>query len=95
VVPDVTTCSNWKLPLACIAAGSYGSTKRYKSLQRIFKVNDNCIVGASGEVSDFQEIQNYLEDLEREDYIADDGITLTPREIHAYLCTVMYNRRNK
>jgi hypothetical protein len=26
---------------------------------------------------------------------ADDGISLGPQEVYAYLCRVMYNRRNK
>lgn len=43
---------------ACCAppAGAYGSTKRYKSFERLRKVNDACVVGASGELSDFQYI---------------------------------------
>lgn len=61
----------------------------------MIKVNDSCVVGASGEISDFQELQKLLDELATEDYIADDGIVMTPREIHAYLCRVMYNRRNK
>jgi 20S proteasome subunit beta 7 len=77
------------------SAGSYGSTKRYKSVQRLFKVNDNCIVGASGEISDFQELQTYLTQLAEEDYMSDDGISYTPKEIHAYLCRVMYNKRSE
>ena len=76
-------------------AGSYGSTKRYKSVQRLFKVNDTCIVGASGEVSDFQELQTYLNQLADEDYMCDDGITYSPKEVHAYLCRVMYNKRSE
>jgi hypothetical protein len=30
-----------------------------------------------------------------EDYRADDGINLGPQEVYAYLCRVLYNRRNK
>ncbi len=30
-----------------------------------------------------------------EDYRADDGISLGPQEVYAYLCRVLYNRRNK
>lgn len=75
--------------------GAYGSTKRYKSVQRIFEVNKSCIVGAAGELSDFQAIQQMLEDLNMEAAIADDGIQYTPKEVHAYLCRVLYNRRNK
>lgn len=43
--------------LAADMLGSYGSTKRYKDVQRIFKVNNACFIGASGEISDFQYIQ--------------------------------------
>ena len=78
-----------------LCAAAYGSTKRYKSVQRILEVNRRCIVGASGEISDFQQIQKFLEELNMDDFTADDGIELTPREVHAYLTRVMYNRRNK
>jgi 20S proteasome subunit beta 7 len=81
--------------LTVVFAGSYGSTKRYKSVQRIFEVNKKCIVGASGEISDFQQIQRYLSQLSTTDFIANDGIEVTPREVHAYLTRVMYNRRTK
>jgi len=81
--------------MACDMLGAYGSTKRYKSVQRIFQVNETTIVGASGEISDFQYISNLLEELMTKDFCYDDGCTLTPKEIHAYLCRVLYNRRNK
>lgn len=81
--------------IACDTLGAYGSTKRYKSLERIFKVNDRCMVAASGEVSDFQQIQRYLDELVMGDFQAEDGIELGPREVYNYLCRIMYNRRNK
>eukprot|EP01025_Chloroclados_australasicus_P035420 TRINITY_DN3606_c0_g1_i1.p1 TRINITY_DN3606_c0_g1~~TRINITY_DN3606_c0_g1_i1.p1 ORF type:complete len:288 (-),score=16.81 TRINITY_DN3606_c0_g1_i1:276-1139(-) len=81
--------------MACDTLGAYGSTKRYKSVQRIYQVNKNCIVGASGEISDFQNIKELLAELDMEDYVAQDGIQVTPRQVHAYLVRVMYNRRNK
>ena len=40
-------------------AGAYGSTKRYKSFDRLRKVNDVCVVGAGGELSDFQYIMRW------------------------------------
>jgi len=81
--------------MACDMLGAYGSTKRYKSVQRILRVNENTIVGASGEISDFQYISNLLEELVTQDFCYDDGCTMSPQEVHAYLCRVMYNRRNK
>lgn len=81
--------------VACDTLGAYGSTKRYKSMERVFKVNAKCMIAASGEISDFQYIQTLLDELTTDDYRTDDGMELTPAEIHAYLCRVMYNRRNK
>ncbi|KAK9793714.1 hypothetical protein WJX73_005874 [Symbiochloris irregularis] len=81
--------------LASDTLGSYGSTKRYKSFERIRKVNDRTVLGASGELSDFQYIMNLLDELTTDDFCEDDGGMLSPREIWSYLCRVLYNRRNK
>merc|ERR1719478_785086 len=48
-----------------------------------------------GEISDFQHIMTFLDELVTSDFCYDDGITLTPPEIFSYLCRVMYNRRTK
>ncbi|GLC46596.1 hypothetical protein PLESTB_001221700 [Pleodorina starrii] len=81
--------------VGCDTLGAYGSTKRYKNTQRIVRVNSKCVVAAGGEISDFQYISNLLDELTTDDYRTDDGIELTPAEVYAYLCRVMYNRRNK
>lgn len=81
--------------VACDTLGAYGSTKRYKSVQRIYQVNSSCVVAAGGEISDFQHIQTLLDELTTDDYRTDDGIQLTPQEVYSYLTRVMYNRRNK
>lgn len=47
--------------ISCI--GSYGSTLRYKSVERLKPVGKHSLIGASGEISDFQEIMRYLDDL--------------------------------
>ena len=75
--------------------GAYGSTKRYKSIQRLYKVNDSTVIGASGELSDFQYLQTLMEDLVTEDFCMDDGVQLQPKEIYNWLTRVLYNRRNK
>mmetsp|Transcript_20876 Transcript_20876/g.37192 ORF Transcript_20876/g.37192 Transcript_20876/m.37192 type:complete len:236 (+) Transcript_20876:71-778(+) len=74
---------------------SYGSMARFKSVQRIAKVNDFAMIGASGEYSDFQYIQELLGDLTDEEYDFDDGSTMSASQIHSYLSRVMYNRRSK
>ena len=75
--------------------GSYGSTKRYKNLQRMRVVNAKTIIGFTGELSDFDYIMTLLDELNTNDYCEDDGKELSPKEIYSYLCRVMYNRRNK
>lgn len=81
--------------IAADMGGSYGSTIRYKSVERIKAVGKHSMLGASGEISDFQEIMRYLDELILKDDMWDDGNTLGPKEIHNYLTRVMYNRRNK
>ncbi|KAM3276735.1 hypothetical protein ACQJBY_044868 [Aegilops geniculata] len=81
--------------MACDTGASYGSTLRYKSVERIKEVGKHSLIGGSGEFSDFQEILRYLDELTLNDHMWDDGNSLGPKEIHAYLTRVMYNRRNK
>ncbi|XP_073107433.1 proteasome subunit beta type-4 [Elaeis guineensis] len=81
--------------LAADLGGSYGSTLRYKSVERIKAIGKHTLLGASGEISDFQEILRYLDELILYDNMWDDGNSLGPKEIHNYLNRVMYNRRNK
>lgn len=81
--------------LAADMGGSYGSTLRYKSVERIKPIGKHTLLGASGEISDFQEILRYLDELIICDHMWDDGNSLGPKEVHNYLTRVMYNRRNK
>ncbi|MCL7025222.1 hypothetical protein MKW94_024917 [Papaver nudicaule] len=81
--------------MAADMGGSYGSTLRYKNVERVKPVGKHSLVGASGEISDFQEIMRYLDELILYDNMWDDDNSLGPKEIHNYLTRVMYNRRNK
>ncbi|XP_027163736.1 proteasome subunit beta type-4-like [Coffea eugenioides] len=81
--------------IAADMGGSYGSTLRYKNVERIKPVGKHSLIGASGEISDFQEILRYLDELILNDSMWDDGNSLGPKEVHNYLTRVMYNRRNK
>ncbi|OAY81552.1 Proteasome subunit beta type-4 [Ananas comosus] len=49
--------------MAADMGGSYGSTLRYKSVERIKPIGKHSLLGASGEISDFQEILRYLDEL--------------------------------
>ena len=41
--------------------GSYGSLARYRSVSRIMKVNDNTVIGGTGDYADFQHLKSVLE----------------------------------
>ncbi|KAL4329116.1 hypothetical protein AHAS_Ahas13G0267900 [Arachis hypogaea] len=43
--------------------GSYGSILMYKSIERLKPIGKHSLLGASGEISDFQEILRYLDEL--------------------------------
>ncbi|KAI0075010.1 proteasome endopeptidase complex beta subunit [Panus rudis PR-1116 ss-1] len=74
---------------------SYGSLARFKSIQRLHPVGTSTVIGASGDMSDFQYIQSLLDELIIEEFTAADHHDLGPAEIHEYLSRVMYARRSK
>ncbi|KAL6129199.1 hypothetical protein ACLB2K_072552 [Fragaria x ananassa] len=49
--------------MAADMGGSYGSTLRYKSIERMKPIGKHSFIGASGEISDFQEMLRYLDEL--------------------------------
>ncbi|KAL9679166.1 hypothetical protein QQ045_017022 [Rhodiola kirilowii] len=81
--------------IASDMGGSYGSTLGYKSVERIKSIGKHSLLGASGEISDFQEILRYLDDLILNDNMWDDNNSLGPKDLHSYLTRVMYSRCNK
>ena len=84
------------LIIDCSIQASYGSLARFKGVQRLHPVGDFTVVGASGDMSDFQYLQHLLDSLViSEETTAQDGHTLGPAEIHEYLSQVMYGRRSK
>ena len=81
--------------LAADTLASYGSMARYKDVRRIKTVGDNTIIGASGEMSDFQAVMKKLENMDLEDLNQDDGYKRSPSEVFNFLRSDMYQRRNK
>ncbi|KAI0317584.1 nucleophile aminohydrolase, partial [Amylostereum chailletii] len=78
----------------CLA--SYGSLARFKDVRRLHAVGDYTIMGAGGDMSDYQYLQTVLDELMiSEEVTASDGHKLGPAEIHEYLSQVMYARRSK
>jgi len=74
---------------------SFGSLARFKDVSRLHPVGAHTIIGAGGDMSDFQYIQRILDGLIVDEFTAQDGHTLGPAEIHEYLSQVMYARRTK
>ena len=81
--------------MMCDTLASYGSLARFKTMSRVKAVGKHSLLGAGGEMSDFQQIMEYLKEIEVDDFNADDGLSLEPSELHTYLTRVLYNRRNK
>ncbi|KAI8613927.1 nucleophile aminohydrolase [Chytriomyces sp. MP71] len=81
--------------LAADNLASYGSLARFRDVERLLKVGDQTVVGASGDISDLQYIQHMLGNLETREAYQDDAHTLGPRNVFEYLCRVMYARRTK
>lgn len=46
-----------------LCIGSYGSLARFRDIKRLYPVGESTIVGASGDLSDYQYIQHLLDSL--------------------------------
>lgn len=77
--------------------GSYGSLLRFTNMERLLRVGKETIVGVSGDISDMQQLERLLEELEttEEVYDNDGGHNLRAPHVHEYLSKVLYNRRSK
>ncbi|XP_064471992.1 proteasome subunit beta type-4-like [Ornithodoros turicata] len=75
--------------------GSYGSLARFRNCPRLLKVNDQIIVGSSGDYADFQFLKGVIEQKIIGDECLNDGFKMKPRSLYSWLTRVMYNRRSK
>ncbi|KAI0065223.1 proteasome endopeptidase complex beta subunit [Artomyces pyxidatus] len=82
--------------LAADNLASYGSLARFKGVQRLQAVGDYTIIGASGDMADFQYLQYILDNLIiSEEINPQDGHKLGPSEVHEYLSQLLYARRSR
>jgi len=81
--------------VAADTLASYGSQARYKDVCRLKKVGKFTLLGASGELSDFQYLGDLLDELDETDFLHEDNCHLGPHEYSSYIGRVMYNRRSK
>lgn len=100
-MPSVTTTSVLGLKfkdgviLAADMLGSYGSLARYRNCQRLMTVNDQTILGSSGDYADYQFISSIINQRVVEESCLDDGFSYTAPGLHSWLTRVMYNRRSQ
>ncbi|XP_029437128.1 proteasome subunit beta type-4 [Rhinatrema bivittatum] len=81
--------------IAADTLGSYGSLARFRNISRIMKVNDNTMLGASGDYADFQYLKQVLDQMVIDEELVGDGHNYSPKAIHSWLTRVMYNRRSR
>lgn len=74
---------------------SYGNLARYHNVDRVFKINENIILGMSGDYADFQFIKQYIDENILSDFSSDDKISLKPKDLFTWLTRILYNRRSK
>eukprot|EP00299_Pterocystis_sp_00344_P010006 c4378_g1_i1.p1 GENE.c4378_g1_i1~~c4378_g1_i1.p1 ORF type:complete len:248 (+),score=38.16 c4378_g1_i1:1-744(+) len=81
--------------LAADTLASYGSLARFTDVNRFHKVNETTVIGAGGELSDFQFLQSFLDSRVIEDESQNDGHHLSPSDVHNLITRVYYNRRSR
>ncbi|KAL3901605.1 MAG: hypothetical protein SGCHY_000469 [Lobulomycetales sp.] len=81
--------------LAADTLASYGRLSKYRDTTRLVGVGQHTVVGAGGDISDFQHIQHVLTSLTTQEYDFDDGHSLGPKNVHGYLARLLYARRSK
>ncbi|XP_058716631.1 proteasome subunit beta type-4 isoform X12 [Poecile atricapillus] len=81
--------------LAADTVGSYGSLARFRGISRLLKVNDSTVLGASGDLADFQHLRQLLEQMVIDEELLGDGHSYSPRALHSWLTRLLYNRRSK
>ncbi|CDZ96951.1 proteasome endopeptidase complex beta subunit [Phaffia rhodozyma] len=81
--------------LAADTLASYGSLARFKDIERLKPIGDYTVIGAGGDMSDFQFLEKTLEGLVIEEANTSDGHNLGPKEVYSYLSKYMYARRTK
>jgi len=65
--------------------GSYGSLARFPDLKRLIVVNKTTIIGYSGDIADFQYLQEQIECKQRKEEALGGGITMKPKALHCWL----------
>ncbi|SCV04743.1 LAME_0H20890g1_1 [Lachancea meyersii CBS 8951] len=90
---------NGGVVIAADNLGSYGSLLRFSDIERLIPVGQSTVVGISGDISDMQQLEYLLEEMQTENnydnQYADEEEALKPSYVFEYLANVMYSRRSK
>lgn len=71
------------LSIPSLSTASYGSLARFKRLTRMHQASPNCILGVGGDYSDFQQLQTMVDAEMTAQYVANDGLSLSPKYVQA------------
>jgi len=86
---------NGGIVLAADKLASYGSLARFRNCPRLMKVNENTMLGCTGDYADFQYLQRIIEQQAIDDDSKDDGFQVSPKSLYSWLTRVLYNKRSK
>jgi 20S proteasome subunit beta 7 len=64
-------------------------------LSYLDRIGEYTVIGAGGDMSDWQQIQHILDQQVVQELNADDGLSLAPEHYHEFLARIMYERRSK
>jgi len=81
--------------IAADTLGSFGRMAHLRNIPRISKVNESCVIGASGDYADFQFLDEIIQQRVNRDICLADGYTYKPRALHSWCTRVLYNRRSE
>ncbi|PWN20917.1 putative PRE4-20S proteasome subunit [Microstroma glucosiphilum] len=81
--------------MATDTLASYGSMARFMNIQRMHPLGEHTVLGASGDMSDMQYVLHEMDKVLLSEFNQDDGHSLTPQQLYAWLARLMYNRRSK
>ncbi|CAK9786245.1 endopeptidase [Cutaneotrichosporon oleaginosum] len=84
--------------LAADNLASYGSLARFRDIQRLHPLGTHTILGAAGDMSDFQWLKKELDALLRDEEalkLTDGHPPLAPRNLYTFLANLFYSRRSR
>ena len=72
---------------------TYGKSIKFANLSHFIEITPTCVIGASGDVGDFQALTEIIESIVREEQCKSGCETLTPSEIYTFVKRYLYQRR--